>query len=64
MDSEPVIKLKMFSLMNPGALRKPIDLDTRSYFLLTLNFKSLMGGATEIVFFARLIVMKEKGGDG
>jgi len=41
-----------------------MDLGTRRYFLLALGYKTLMGGATEIVFVARLIAMKGKGGDG
>ena len=64
MVSEPVIELKLLSLMNPSALRKLIDLETRRYFLLALGYKTLMGGATEIVFVARLIAMKGKGRDG
>jgi hypothetical protein len=64
MDSEPVIELKLFSLMNPIALLKLMDLGTRRYFLLALGYKTLMGGATEIVFAARLIAMKGKEGNG
>ena len=64
MDSETVIELKLISLMNPSALRKLMDLGTRRYFLLALGYKTLMAGATEIVFVVRLMVMKEKGGDG
>ena len=61
MDSEPAIELKLFSLINPGELRKLMDLGTRRYFLLALSYKTLLEGATEIVFVARLVVMKGKG---